>query len=83
MRGRCRGLSALVVALPLVGCHSLIVCNVGIANKTASALAAPMSAKAYCMALLAPEIDIHGHSKRIPDVSTEQQNFCDDVLKAK
>jgi hypothetical protein len=75
----CRHFSVLAVLL-LTGCHSLIVLNCGIANKSAAALAAPMTARAYCLALLAPDLDIHGHSKGRADVSTEQRDFCNDVL---
>jgi hypothetical protein len=70
-----------VLAFPLLtGCHSLIVVNIGIGNKAAAALDTPMSARAYCLALLAPDIDIRGHRK-LPNVSADQQDFCSDVLK--
>jgi hypothetical protein len=44
---------AVVIALALTGCYNLIVVNVGVANKSASADAAPFNLEAYCAALTA------------------------------
>jgi hypothetical protein len=71
----------MLLLLPLVGCHSLILVNVGLANKAAAAQSVPMPAQAYCMALAAPDIDILGHRTRPPDLSAEQKSFCDEVKK--
>lgn len=78
---RSRGLSLLCI-LPLAGCHSLILCNVGIANKQAAGQAVPFPAQAYCMALAVPDIDIRGHIKKTPDISQEQREFCKEVEAA-
>jgi hypothetical protein len=45
--------SVYLALLPLMGCagRALVVVNLGIANKTAAALAAPFDVSAYCAAL--------------------------------
>ena len=64
--------------LPLLGCsHTLIVVNVGFANKAAASLA-PMTPEAYCMALLSPNISL---KKLPPSATTEQKHFCEDLLE--
>src|SRR6266576_6607357 len=50
-RGMRRAHIVVIATLLLSGCHSLIVINVGIANKSAAALAAPIDLVACCAAL--------------------------------
>ena len=51
---------AAILALTLTGCYNLIVVNVGVANKSASADAAPFNLEAYCAALTAQLPSVSG-----------------------
>ena len=67
-----------LTCLLLTGCtHTLIVINVGFANKAAASLA-PLTPEAYCMAMLSPNISL---KKLPPTATTEQKDFCEDLLK--
>lgn len=66
--------------LLLTGCtHNLIVVNWGIGNKTAAAMAPDFTPEAYCMALISPNISF---KKLPPTLTTEQHEYCEDVLLA-
>ena len=70
----------LVASLALLtGCsHTLIVVNWGIGNKTAASMGPPeLTPEAFCMALLSPNISF---KKLPPTVTTEQKEYCQDVL---
>ena len=70
--------AALALLLLLTGCcHTLVVVQWGIGNKSAASLA-PMTPEAYCMALISPNISL---KKLPPTATTEQKQFCQDLLQ--
>lgn len=69
----------MALALLLTGCsHTLVVVQWGIGNKSAASLA-PLTPEAYCLALLSPNISF---KKLPPTLTTEQKEYCEDVLLA-
>ena len=73
---------ALIPLLALTGCSGIINVNVMSIAKAANATAAPLTPKAYCMALLTPDIEIAGGTEVVaPRASAEQKQFCDEALK--
>jgi hypothetical protein len=56
----------------------LIVVNAGVANKSAAATAAALTPESYCMALLSAK-SVKFHSKPYPRVTTEQEDFCNQI----
>jgi hypothetical protein len=64
--------AAVLLLLLLTGCYNLIVVNVGVANKSAAALAYPMDAKTFCEALATGGIDLSWKG----DALEQAQQFC-------
>ena len=77
----------VIATLLLSGCHSLIVINAGIANKSAAALAAPIDPAAFCAALTQKVFKLHGfHADITPEEMTEacgEQLVEEQKVKAK
>jgi predicted Fe-Mo cluster-binding NifX family protein len=72
--------AAFCLSLALCGCYNLLTFNTGVANKNASALAAPLDSRAYCAALAHQGFTIH---KAAGDVSVDDAiKICDEIITA-
>lgn len=72
-------LLSLSLLVLLCGCtHCVLVVNLGIANKSAAAMA-PLTPQAYCMALISSRVRYR--SKPAPTLTQEQQDFCKEVIE--
>jgi hypothetical protein len=71
----------LCLLLLLTGCtHTLLVMNIGIANKSATSFGYELTPENYCTALSSPNVQFAG--KVTPAITTEQSDFCHTVIDA-
>ncbi len=69
-----------LLCLLLVGCrHSVMVINLGVANKSATAYGVALTPETYCVALSSSNISFDG--KPAPALTQEQQDFCKSVIE--
>jgi hypothetical protein len=71
--------AAVLLLMLLTGCYNLIVVNVGVANKSAAALAYPMDAKTFCEALASGGIEL----SRDGNTLEQAQQFCETLAAKK
>lgn len=71
-------LLATIAALLLTGCYNLVVINLGVGNKTAAALAAPIDIEAFCAALQNRAITLN---TRKTDLDQQAELLCETVNK--
>lgn len=75
-----RHVIAAAIALVLTGCYNIVVINVGVANKSAAALAAPFDLEAFCAALANHSVQIEFGSTK---AQQEYERLCENAEKKK
>lgn len=71
----------LIIALmPLNGCYSLLVVNLGVVNKSAAANGAPLDPEVACAALAPFRLKVDSKNRVQPDVETNWARHCQQVL---
>ena len=66
--------------LPLVGCHSLISCNLGVVNKVAASNNALIDPEVACAALAPFRFKSDADNKIAPDVEINWTRNCQRIL---
>jgi hypothetical protein len=66
----------------LTGCYNIVVINVGVANKSAAALAAPFDLDAFCAALAAHSLHLD-MGENAPKLEQQSERLCESYEKKK
>ena len=71
----------LIIALmPLNGCYSLLVVNLGVVNKSAAANGAPLDPEVACAALAPFRFKVDSKNRVQPDVEANWVRNCQRIL---
>jgi hypothetical protein len=74
--------SVSACVLLLSGCYNIVVLNIGVANKSASALAAPFDLDAFCAALAAHSLHLD-MGENAPKLEQQSERLCENFEKNK
>ena len=66
--------------LLLTGCYSMLVVNFGVANKSASALQAPLDPAVACTALASPRVTITAKAPVAGDAAQDWIKTCEAII---